>query len=374
MSIRRFESMEGTVVACRINVLSPMHQGTFADLINSERIDFVEKKEGNGRKLAENFLPINTTKIWSPDYGWIDVPIISGNSLRGRMRRAAAKSFFDLLREGGSQHEFMTPFMRNNVTMSGQQQWVASLFLNGGVVHKKEKTNESNGQPANGTKPPEYNIASDAMRDEIEETFVPLGLFGYVDGKSRLMPSKFQATNLMLHCDETDPVIASWHALDPVLAKGETVPKWVDAIMRRGGGDNKQGYGKFPRAPIVRSDSGQRIFNRFDSKSDEQMFAFAEYLPAGVHLYGMQHIDPDTTPVQRGCFYEALAAVAGRGFIGGMNARGYGHVSWDVDLPDDIDEDVAAYHEFVKHNAAKAEKLFDQLAASNKKNGGKGAA
>lgn len=356
-----------TMISLEAYAVTPIHQGTFWESIRKSRHD----------TQYNNFSPIRTTEMFTPT-GWMEIPTISGNSLRGRLRRAATLDFFAIIKDTLGNSPF-DKLQDKYAILSDTERFALQLLMSGGSL--KGKDNKDDGSNAAGDapdadgpdalpteqlSPAEKKAAAKANqqivalsqtlnRSEIEQLFPMLAVFGYGDGFDRMAPGSIAVTDLVPLLTETQDLLAEWDGL--ALDKPDIIPSWND-LLTKGKGNGKV---RWPRQAATRVDPATATFNSYSGikngrGADEtmtQMAFMAEYLPAGVRLYGGLYLHESLTDIERGMIYVALDRLLADGFIGGQKSRGYGRVKWSATAPDDKEMNIAAYRKHVATSASR---------------------
>lgn len=364
--------------------ITPLHQGTFAEVIRPSRI----------RSEYKNFAPIHTIEWYAGDQGgWLEIPVISGNSVRGRLRRYAALAVLRAVIQyvpgdhPGSQlaHNLLNP----NVVLTNHDQSVLRLLFAGGTMGaKKKKAAQPNRVPSTPTgmpNAPSTTPSSPAVdgeeeikvwalrktldRSEFELLFPLMPIFGYSDGEKKMRPGAIAVTDLVPLFAETVGALSQWDGIGSQLSVTNTLPSWgaLTSKHRTSKRDEHVPYTMFARSDPMQA----RVGSAEDAESSEeddsdsngqnsksQMIVVEEYVPAGQQLYGGLYLHESLTLVETGLLYTALDAFLADGFLGGARTRGYGRVQWD--MPNFSNKE-AAQAAWQQHAEQKAEAMAQQL-------------
>lgn len=197
--------------------------------------------------------------------GPIEVPVISGNSIRGLLRRAAARTVLevcDVPRESLSVRMF-------------------DLVFSGGAIESGARAGIS--------------IPIDELR-HARDSYPPLALLGGSVG-----------THVIPGCVDVDMAIPIVAELEPWTGIPSSVSLW-DCVQE---------------IPYThRDDRSDR-----EEKSRTQMRYSVECLVPGLMLRHGARLHTDD-PLLQGCFWDAVARVARERAIGGRGAVGHGRFSW----------------------------------------------
>lgn len=358
------------------HLVSPLHQGTFPDLVDASRIS-----------KHKNFLYINTLSVFTGS-GFAEVPVVSGNSIRGRLRRHAAAAALDALRSlGCTALPSLGDIRDQRRNLSSPDRFLLQLLLAGGSLSAKSDkgpsvaadpanpnsndpqattdtpsssedaepdapqdnvtTFQQNGHRAERREHPDGTaittefldngdkvvttdvpiVARGVSRTALEQALPALELFGYADGDNHLTPGRVSVSFLYPVLKETGLLLADWTPIKslPVLREPAAVGSWAQLTQ--------SGY---PRSARVHSDSGQQYFDqgtwapvsKQEGGTTAQMFFHLEYVPPPMDFVGALVLDPGVSDALRGLVYLALARLEDEGYLGGQRAAGYGQVLW----------------------------------------------
>lgn len=366
-----------TLVPLMVQTMTPMHQGTFKETIRTQRT----------QRYKENFSPIRTVEWYAGDAGgWMEIPVVSGNSLRGRLRRYTAQALFRrLIHYGDPEHagtQLIHKLLDPNVILTDEEREVLKLFLSGGTLKPKKPSNSSrkkSKQPSTDTlsslsegeettvsgpndeesEAPQvlWALREPLDRSELERLFPMLPIFGYTNGDTKLRPGALSVTDLIPLCAETHSLLAKWDGLSALIDPTCSIPSWKALL------DNHNQ--RWPVTAVVRSDpmNGRAANLEAEDEVDEekaktQMFVINEYLPPGHTLLGGVYVHESLTMVERGLLYTALDALMADGFLGGGRSRGYGHVQWS---PQPIANAATAQVAWESHVERNAPAMLDKL-------------
>jgi len=322
--------------------LTPIHQGTFSEVLRFERTKGTNK----------NFLPIHTVEWWSPQYGWIsNLPTISGNSTRGRLRRYATAILLNTLITAYPNHPGTARLVRlldPKAVLDSADQQLLQLLMAGGSLGTSVKPNDATSSTnATQEQAPKqvWALPNDLPLPYLEQVFPMFSLFGYSNGDTKMRPGQVAVTDLIPIFAETLFQLAQWPEWMDHLDPTTTYPSWTQLTQD---GQNV----RFPRAFHARANPLQLRAQPEHSAESEtsdmsQMFFIQEYLPANQRLLGGIYVHPSITMIELGLLSLAIRALQTDGFLGGSRSRGYGRVRWTpTTFPDQTDAE-AAWHEHV---------------------------
>lgn len=408
------KSLDERYVPLHAHLVSPLHQGTFPELVSATRY-------GKYQNLAF----INTMTVFTGS-GFADVPIVSGSSIRGRLRRHAVAIVLKELRGAGAGELPTVGELQNlNRNLRPAERFLIQLLLAGGSLsakgHKPAAVEEAFGSESpegpDGAKAPDEPAGTtedngsvafeteDGLKVEIRthrdgtktktrfeadgtqtvttqvpylnqtlsraklETALPvLRLFGYADGDNHLTPGRVAMTNLYPLLEETQLLLSDFAPLSglSVIKAAGPVGSWAELT--------KRGY---PQASRVRTDSSLRYFEQGEfaaaAKDDvgntTQAIAHFEYVPPPMDFVGAIVLDPDAGDDLRGLIYLALERLENDGYLGGQHAAGYGQVLWPESVREraDYQQATGAFRDTMRARASEvAEALHDVVALKDK--------
>jgi hypothetical protein len=227
------------------------------------------------------------------------VPVLSGNSIRGLLRRASGR---DLLARVGVERGTIAPA------------WIY-LLASGGTLSKGETR----------------KVFDPAYVRELRRLIPPFGLFGG-SLQGSILPGSI----------DVDMAV-------PIVSETAAYTGAQDATMRLAD--------LLEEIPYTRRDD---LEDRDARKADEsvvQMRYSVECLRPGSRLaHGLRFRTTD--PVLRGCLWRAVAIVA-ESRMGGMGGRGHGRFSWTWEPEGD---EIAAYVKHVEEHSARIRDLISGAA------------
>ena len=257
MSVFGMTSIKGRIVA-----RSPVHQG--------------------GSNRHANLTGLNTQK-WMIDGKVRDIPFISGNSIRGYLRRLLMEDFLDQI-----------GYKINTDTVEGQK--LHHALYTGGVLEKSENIAE----PLDLVK-----------KARIYDLLPPVKLFGFTFG-SQMVESTLKVCHMLPVCTELRDFLPE--DADPKCS--------VDDLV-------STQYG-------TRRDDLRGLT---DTKSNQMIYNHESFI-AGTLFYHEFRVE-DATSLDRSTMARALALWKGKPYIGGRSASGSGDIQITYDLEDDDSEYLA---------------------------------
>ena len=355
-----------TMIRLTARTMTPLHQGAFDDTFSFQRTPT------HAGKRTKNFSAIRTVEWWTKN-GWIEVPAISGNSVRGRLRRYAAMDLFDRLvtlvpHSEGAQK--IRQLLAINTKLSGNDQELLKLFFTGGTLGVKTKKDnaEAEGTGAEDDGPKfVWALREPLDRNRLEVLLPMLPVFGYTNGDTKMRPGSLAVTDLIPLLDETSELLGQWDGIRQLIDVTKTSPQWHSLLTRHSiAGEGKAAIETWPKLGFVRSDPMASRMAEDPAESDAedptgenaQMMVMDEYMPPGLHLYGGIYLHHSASLVERGMLYTAVDALMADGFLGGMRSQGYGRVQW---APYEMPDKVAAQQAWIEHVADHAEAIAKLL-------------
>jgi hypothetical protein len=228
-------------------------------------VEAVSPVHHGGDESAGNVALVRAVKVPGPDGQSVRLPIVSGNSVRGVMRRLLMR---DMLAAVG--YEVASPKLHHALFSGGQL----------------EGTDDTGGLDL-------------AFRRRLREDVPPLGLLGTAAGND-LIPGCLKVGLLVPVCAETAALLPAKWRTDERAAR--PVRDFLDfSFLTR------------------RDDLGD------EAARGQQMIASFEVLVAGT-LFAWELALVEATPLQRACLGRAVALWAEHGTVGGKSATGHGRV------------------------------------------------
>lgn len=372
MTLDRIDSTEATAKASTYDMIrlaartmTPLHQGAFDDTFSFQRTPT------HAGKRTKNFSAIRTVEWWTKN-GWIEVPAISGNSVRGRLRRYAAMDLFNRLvalvpDSKGAQK--VRQLLEINTKLSGNDQELLKLFFTGGTLGVKTKKDDVEAEGSATDDGPKFvwALREPLDRTRLEVLLPMLPVFGYTNGDTKMRPSSLAVTDLVPLLDETSELLGQWDGIRQLIDVTKTSPQWHSLLTRHSvASEGKNAIENWPKLGFVRSDpmasrmAEDPTATAADDPTGEnaQMMVMDEYMPPGLHLYGGIYLHHSASLVERGMLYTAVDALMADGFLGGMRSQGYGRVQW---APYEMPDKAAAQQAWIEHVADHAEDIAKLL-------------
>jgi len=241
----------------------------------------------HGGETAATISLLRREQILTPDGQLIHIPIVSGNALRGRLRRTGEQ------------------LLRQTLRYETQLPLAAAHALRGGGSLAKVS-----GEPLSG----------DRLR-RVRALVPQVAVFGCAAG-GRIISGALQVGKLIPHLAETEhltgqpgPAMFTATQLETYTRADELTELATDpAVM--------------PVDELGRADlSALADAATFDGRSSSMLFR-VETLPAGTRLSSWLHLRP-TTAVAAAFFADVVAEFTAHGHVGGRIAIGHGRVKAD---------------------------------------------
>ncbi len=361
--------------------ITPLHQGALKEAVRPNRLS-----------RYENLQVIRSTEIWTPNGQWMEVPSISGNSIRGRLRRAIARDFLLQLQQyNDDPQHILDKYLNPRAGLSNLERFTLQLFYAGGSLKSKDSpkaktttppadtsntlstttssetdANEATDTPATAKKTFVTALKEDLNRTEFETIFPMFPVLGYASGDNHLVPGAVSFPDLLPFLEETQQYFKNWEELWPYImpAVNQSIPSWL-GLLQQHDLENLS----WPQQGATHVDPTHATFAHFDdlkkSRSDDeaklQMPFYMEYLPSNIQLFGGIYLHESMNSIERGMVYRGLRILQHDGFLGGQRARGYGRVQWHDHSTSAEQEDQNTYLNYVKEIAPKAFGMLPNL-------------
>jgi CRISPR/Cas system CSM-associated protein Csm3 (group 7 of RAMP superfamily) len=245
---------------------------------------------------------LRTLEITVRDDGEVyheDVPVISGNSLRGQLRDLLAEDFLDRLSTEGDTLEISDT--------------LSSAFYSGGSLERTAGAGKLNRRLIHGIRDniPPLSLLGTAIEDQMIEGRIDVG---------QLLPIAFE-TNSYTGYDEEKSVF-----------------DFVDKTF------------------YTRQDD--RVGGRQDGEDAQQMKYDVQVLVPGTRLHHDLTLRSGHTNIEAACLGHAFELFGERAVIGGMSSRGHGKVEFEYEdgLPNGD-----AYREWIDENRADIREFVEEL-------------
>lgn len=236
---------------------------------------------------------------WDPELGrHVRLPFVSGNAIRGVLRRLVMADLVDRLG-----YEVRSPKLHH-------------ALYTGGVL---ESTDETTG------------TIDLAFRVWVRETFPPLGLFGTVLG-NQMVPGCLRVDHALPYCREYRSYLPPVE--DPRLEHG--VRTFTD-------------FSFATRRDDLRAEREE------DEQATQMLVEFEAFVPGTRFAHGFYLVYP--SPLEVSCLGHALALWADQPFIGGKSSSGYGRIAFSYEPQPDPE----LYLRYVAEQAEKLRDGLDQL-------------
>lgn len=232
----------------------------------------------NGGEINGNVAMFRTMKVVQPSGKVIEVPVVSGNSIRGKLRDVAAKHMLDLMGENGDPH-------RVNLK-------VFQLLFSGGALISG--TNEGD---------------VDQYR-QMRENIVHLSLFGGAWGNA-ILSGKMKVNPLIPIAKETAHII-------PVQFHGEQELPSVFTYLQMDMYTRKENAKDSEFEPYLQKEEDE-VFQT------GQMLYYIQTISAGTPCYWKVILE-DVTPEEFDFFISAVQRFERIPVVGGKSAVGFGQI------------------------------------------------
>jgi hypothetical protein len=238
----------------------------------------------NGGEINGNVAALRRMKVIQPDGKYVEVPHISGNSIRGKLRDVAAKHTLDLLGEEGTPHRVGLD--------------VFQLMFSGGALTAG-------------------NMEGDIDKyREMRENLPQISLFGGAWGNA-ILSGKIKVNALLPIAKETAHVI-------PMEFHQDKMPS-VFTYLQLGMYTRKENSKDAEFEPYIERSED-------DKGGTSQMIYYVETLSAGTPFYWKLVLE-DVTPEEFDFFVTTIQRFKNIPIVGGKGAVGFGqidieHVTW----------------------------------------------
>lgn len=268
----------------------------------------------NGGEINGNIAMFRTMKVVQPSGKVVEVPVVSGNSIRGKLRDVAAKQMLDILGEDGAPHR-----VRLNVFQ---------LLFSGGAL--------TSGNNADDV---------DAYRN-MRENMVHVSLFGGAWGNA-ILAGKMKVNPLIPIAKETAHIV-------PAAFLGDAAEKSVFTYLQMDMYTRKENSQDAEFQPyIARTDE--------DQFATGQMLYYIQTLAAGTPFYWKVVLE-DVTPEEFDFFVSAVQRFERIPVVGGKSAVGFGQ----IELSDVTWRDVTKEGEVLTIVDETTESLYVRFVKENK--------
>jgi hypothetical protein len=268
----------------------------------------------NGGEINGNVAMFRTMKVVLPDGRAVEVPVVSGNSVRGKLRDVAAKQMLDLLGEGDAPHKVGLD--------------VFQLLFSGGAL-----TSGNNADDVD-----KYR----AMR----ENMVSLSLFGGAWGNA-ILSGKMKINPLIPISKETSHII-------PERFHCEGAKKSVFTYLQMEMYTRKENSKDAEFEPYLeRSDD--------DKFQTSQMLYYVQTISAGTPFYWKVVLE-DVTPEEFDFFVSVIKRFERVPVVGGKSAVGFGQ----IELQDVSWRDVTKEGEVLTIGEETTDSLYAKFVQENK--------
>lgn len=268
--------------------LSPIHTGSDETLSTTKTI-----------RLEETIGLVNGEKQL------VNVPIITGNSIRGYLRRLVMQDFLTRL----------------DYTLESPKTY--HFLFTGGILEALDKADKG-----------AVNIS---LKSKLIDILPPLALFGSALG-NQMFTGKMKVGQAHLICKETQHYY-----------------NYTDA--------------EFSAYELISNEFGTRLddlrgeYEKEENEQNTQMKYDFEVIKKGARFVHNFYL-LDANPVEVSCFCNMLRLWEDRPFIGGMSGTGHGNIEldYDIGITDSEGEfSTKAYTEFLQNNKKEITKLLDKL-------------
>lgn len=251
----------------------------------------------NGGELNGNQAMFRRMKVVQPGGDYIEIPHISGNSIRGKLRDVGAKQMLDLLGEDGQPKQ---------VKLSTFQ-----LLFSGGTLEKAKKRKQR--PPQGQDTEPGRNGGEGADIDkfrEMRKNIIHLSLFGGAFNNV-ILPGKMKINPLIPIAKETTHII-------PEQFHGESTKHSVYTYLQLGMYTRKENSQDPEFEPYLKKDESVKF-------ETSQMIYYIESLAAGTPLYWKVVLE-DVTPEEFDFIISLIQRFENVPVVGGKSAVGFGQI------------------------------------------------
>lgn len=257
---------------------------------------------GDQKTGASTLLPVKS--VWY-DGDVVEVPYISGNSVRGRLRRLIMADMCKLLGD----YEFGDPHVWHSFFGGGQLQAIGP----GGIIDV-------------------------GLRKQISKLCPPGALWGFSLG-NQVLESKMIVHDMDLLCSEMEPCVT------------DTFKQYCTESF----------YSFKGNAMFTRRDDKQDGKVKSDDEAAIQMKVSLEVFIPGSQFYHGFVLKNYPTPVEISCLHRAIKLWQQENTIGGKSSSGFGRVKLEYGVLDDT-----AYLQFLDENKGALTGFLDDLASDFK--------
>jgi len=269
----------------------------------------------NGGEINGNIALFRTMSVIQPDGKKIEVPVISGNSVRGKLRDVAAKQMLDLLGDENAPHRVNLPLFQ--------------MLFSGGALTSGNTEGDV-----------------DKYRT-MRENMVHVSLFGGAWGNA-ILSGKMKVNPLIPIAKETAHIV-------PERFRGAEALPSVFTYLQMDMYTRKENSKDSEFEPYLEK-------AETDNFSTQQMLYYLQTLAAGTPFYWKVILE-DVTPEEFDFFVSVVQRFERIPVVGGKSAVGFGQISLDdvawrditkegetIAVSDETTESL--YVKFVKENAS----------------------
>ena len=239
----------------------------------------------NGGEINGNIAAFRRMGVIQPDGSCVDVPHVSGNSIRGKLRDVSAKHTLDMLGEDDTPH-------RVNIN-------VFQLLFSGGTLTSGNTDGDVKGYL------------------NMRENLPHVSLFGGAWGNS-ILSGKIKVNPLIPIGQETAHILPDEIVSDIKNTDGE-LPS-IYTFLQTGMYTRKENAGDVSFIPYL--EKSEENAGKFETS---QMIYYIETIAAGTPFYWKVVLE-DVTDEEFGAFINALAQFQNIPVIGGKSAVGFGQI------------------------------------------------
>jgi len=255
-----------------------------------------------GNEKTGSVVMLNRMKYKTVDGSFQDIPFISGNAVRGVLRRMLIQDFFDHL-------DYALDVSKPNHLR------LYHAFFAGGVLETVDK--KSSG------------IIDVKLKRRIIEFFPPIRLLGFSLG-NQIIPSKLKVSHMLPICKELKHIlpesIKTENSFYDLLTTGFQTRK-DDVHAERGEGD----------------------------QAVQMLIEYELFSPGSCFFHEFMIEDPDKSDIS--CFGRMLELWKTKPFIGGKSSVGFGEISLNYDF----NKSSKDYLEFITKERNKIKSIIDEL-------------
>lgn len=241
-------------------------------------------------------------KFVQPDGSVEDVPVISGNGIRGRLRDLGMAHFCRSLGYG----------VREDGSVEGLSMPAFYFLFSGGALTAKD----------GGAKAIDL-----AYVRKLREAIPLVSVFGGAVGAT-LLPGKLKVDKLYPICAETSHLLPEAYRTDTPMSVWDYLQE--EFYTRRDDAKNEQYRPLLSGTTQLALDSGMKAQTLAAAETPQQMMYYVESFAAGTRFYWRVLLD-DVTDVEFEAFLVCLAEFSRVPYIGGRSAVGLGHISLQLD-------------------------------------------